>query len=168
MPSKSREQQKMIFAKRGQYKTKGNTPQKDKWVWDSGWEKLEEGEHGTFDWPYLKLGKDGILYNEHGDKIFGNGVPKFKSVEEAEKWLEDNDERGTVTGLKEDEGQEFIDDIKKKPKISLITKTLYPDEMRSNSSNMSTAPVMEEVNRVMFTKLINEVGSPNGEWGVME
>lgn len=43
MPSKSRAQQKMIFARRGMYKTKSNTPEKWKWIWDKGYEKLEAG-----------------------------------------------------------------------------------------------------------------------------
>lgn len=42
MPAKSRKQQKMIFAKRGIFKNKANTPEKWKWIWDAGWEKLEE------------------------------------------------------------------------------------------------------------------------------
>lgn len=42
MPSKSRQQQKYVFYLRGKYKTKENTPDKFKWVWDSGWKKLEE------------------------------------------------------------------------------------------------------------------------------
>lgn len=44
MPSHSRQQQKMIFAKRSIYKTKANTPDKWKFIWDKGWEKLEEEE----------------------------------------------------------------------------------------------------------------------------
>lgn len=42
MPSSSEKQQKMIFAKRDQYKSKENTPDKWKWVWDSGWGKVKE------------------------------------------------------------------------------------------------------------------------------
>jgi len=42
MPAKSEQQRKMIFAKRGQYKTKAKTPKKWKWVWGKEWEKLEE------------------------------------------------------------------------------------------------------------------------------
>lgn len=42
MPSKSRKQQKFIFAKRAQYKTKKDTPEKWKWVWEKDWEKIEE------------------------------------------------------------------------------------------------------------------------------
>lgn len=42
MPAKSRAQQKMIFAKRGIYKTKENTPKKWQWIWGSEWTKLEE------------------------------------------------------------------------------------------------------------------------------
>jgi len=42
MPSSSRQQQKFIFAKRGQYNTKADTPEKFKWVWDKDWETVEE------------------------------------------------------------------------------------------------------------------------------
>jgi len=50
MPSRSEAQRKMIFAKRSKYKTKEKTPEKDKWIWDKGYEnkgdlpeKVEEG-----------------------------------------------------------------------------------------------------------------------------
>ena len=59
--------------------------------------KKKSGEFGTFDWPYLYLDKNGELLDENGDKLFNN-IPKFNSMEEAEQWLEDNDERGTVVG----------------------------------------------------------------------
>ena len=38
MSAKSQLQRKLIFAKRGQYKTEKNTPKQWRWVWESGWE----------------------------------------------------------------------------------------------------------------------------------
>jgi len=40
MPAKSKVQQRLIFSKRSQYKTKKDTPEKWKWIWDKGWEKV--------------------------------------------------------------------------------------------------------------------------------
>ena len=47
MPSKSEKQRKFIFARRSQYKTKENTPEKFKWVWEKDWEKIDDSL--TFD-----------------------------------------------------------------------------------------------------------------------
>jgi hypothetical protein len=50
MPAKSEKQRKLIFAKRGQYKTKANTPAKWKWVWGKEWEHIkEEKQPNVFD-----------------------------------------------------------------------------------------------------------------------
>jgi len=38
MPAKSESQRKLIFTKRGIYKTKSKTPDKWKWIWEKGWE----------------------------------------------------------------------------------------------------------------------------------
>jgi hypothetical protein len=64
MPSKSRDQQKMIFAKRSQYKTKADTPEDWKWVWNDDWIKVEESS-------YTKNQIKDILMNRY----------KFKSPE---------------------------------------------------------------------------------------
>jgi hypothetical protein len=42
MPSSTEQQRKFIFAKRGQYKSKENTPDKWKFIWDNDWEKVQE------------------------------------------------------------------------------------------------------------------------------
>jgi hypothetical protein len=42
MPADSAKQQKMIFTKRGIYGSKEKTPEKWKWIWDSGYEKVKE------------------------------------------------------------------------------------------------------------------------------
>jgi hypothetical protein len=42
MPSRSERQRNFIFAKRGEYKTKSDTPEDWKWVWNDEWEKIEE------------------------------------------------------------------------------------------------------------------------------
>lgn len=42
MPSKTEKQRNYIFYLRGKYKSKDKTPDKDKWIWDSGWEQVEE------------------------------------------------------------------------------------------------------------------------------
>ena len=42
MPSSTEQQRKFIFAKRGQYKSKENTPDKWKFIWDKDWEKVQE------------------------------------------------------------------------------------------------------------------------------
>jgi len=55
MPSHSEKQRKMIFAKRSQYKTKENTPKKWKWIWEKGWEKLEESLTSKFNNLYESI-----------------------------------------------------------------------------------------------------------------
>jgi hypothetical protein len=41
MPAESQSQLKLIYAKRGIYKTKENTPEKWKWVWDKEWTNVK-------------------------------------------------------------------------------------------------------------------------------
>jgi hypothetical protein len=41
MPSSSEKQRRFIFTLRGKYKNKSNTPEKDQWIWEKGWEKVE-------------------------------------------------------------------------------------------------------------------------------
>ena len=55
MPTRSEAQRKLIFGKRNKYKTKKATPDKDKWIWDKGFEnkgdlpeKIEENIMSTF------------------------------------------------------------------------------------------------------------------------
>jgi hypothetical protein len=45
-------------------------------------------------WPYYTL-RDGRLYDEGGHWCLRN-APRFRTVAEAEEWLEENDERGNV------------------------------------------------------------------------
>jgi hypothetical protein len=52
----------------------------------------------SFEWPYYTLRKDGTLVHEDGH-VVGGGRLKFDSVAEAERWLEQNDERGTVRAV---------------------------------------------------------------------
>jgi hypothetical protein len=42
MTSKSEQQRKYIFHLRGKYKNDSNTPQDQKWIWDSGWNEIKE------------------------------------------------------------------------------------------------------------------------------
>jgi len=42
MPSKSTKQRNYIFFLRGKYKSKENTPESQKWIWDQGWLKIKE------------------------------------------------------------------------------------------------------------------------------
>jgi hypothetical protein len=42
MPSTSEKQRKYIFYLRGKYKTKTDTPESEKWIWDSGWNTVKE------------------------------------------------------------------------------------------------------------------------------
>jgi hypothetical protein len=42
MPADSRQQQKMIYAKRNQYGTKANAPEDWKWIFDSDWSEVKE------------------------------------------------------------------------------------------------------------------------------
>lgn len=39
MPAKSQQQLKMIYALRNKYKTKKDTPEEDKWIWNEEWTK---------------------------------------------------------------------------------------------------------------------------------
>jgi hypothetical protein len=45
-------------------------------------------------WPIFTLRADGYLYDEDGGKL--QGTPCFANGREAEQWLVDNDERGSV------------------------------------------------------------------------
>lgn len=44
MPAKSKAQFKLVMAKRGQYKTKTDTPKAFKWVWDPEWTDVKVKE----------------------------------------------------------------------------------------------------------------------------
>lgn len=50
------------------------------------------------EWSNLYLTGDGRLVDFHGNQIY-NGIPKFKTVREAENWLEQEDERANCVGL---------------------------------------------------------------------
>lgn len=56
MPSSSEQQRKFIFAKRGQYKSKENTPDKWKWIWGKEWETIKK-ENGLKKYKSLLLNK---------------------------------------------------------------------------------------------------------------
>lgn len=43
MPAKSYAQLRYIMALRGKYKSRENTPEDKKWIWDEGWQHLEKG-----------------------------------------------------------------------------------------------------------------------------
>lgn len=53
------------------------------------------------EWGYFRINQEGRLVDENGYKQFSS-APDFATVEEAEQWLVDNDERGTVTGFTEE------------------------------------------------------------------
>jgi hypothetical protein len=42
MPSSSEKQRNWIYYQRSQYKTKSNTPENMRWIWEKGWEEIEE------------------------------------------------------------------------------------------------------------------------------
>lgn len=42
MPSETEKQRKFIYYLRGKYKNLDKTPEKFKWVWESGWDNLKE------------------------------------------------------------------------------------------------------------------------------
>lgn len=50
------------------------------------------------DWINYKLRHDGVLISEDGLVYGDGGTPRFDSVSQADTFLHDNDERGTVTG----------------------------------------------------------------------
>jgi len=53
MPPSSRQQQKMIYLLREKYKTKKNTPEEHKWVWEKGFaEPLDETKQETYEYYY--------------------------------------------------------------------------------------------------------------------
>lgn len=41
MPARSKQQLKLIYARRDMYKSKENTPEKWKWIWNSEWEDVD-------------------------------------------------------------------------------------------------------------------------------
>jgi hypothetical protein len=68
MPSKSRAQQKYVYHLRGKYKTRKDTPEKYKWVWDKGFETIEERTLRLI--PIYKSTQIGDLILERGDRVF--------------------------------------------------------------------------------------------------
>ena len=82
MPSKSSKQQQMIFAKRNQYGSKEKTPEKDKWIWEAGWNKIEE----SFLDSYLSK-----VYNEETFKFgFEINVKDEKTGENEKHFIKAN------------------------------------------------------------------------------
>lgn len=65
MPAKSEKQLKMIYAKRGQYGSEAETPDKWKWVWKKEWGKMEGSEYEGVPWNSLK--SEDILPGGKGD-----------------------------------------------------------------------------------------------------
>lgn len=54
----------------------------------------------TFSWLYTYIDRSGILVDENGFRVFSNDYcPKFTTPEEAEAWLEANDERANCLGF---------------------------------------------------------------------
>lgn len=51
MPSSNEDQRRLVYAKRSQYKTKSDTPERWKWVWNSDWEEIKEIKRYK---PYFK------------------------------------------------------------------------------------------------------------------
>ena len=49
------------------------------------------------DWLYLYINEDGILVDARGFSVFTN-CPSFDSIESAENWLTENDERANCVG----------------------------------------------------------------------
>lgn len=54
----------------------------------------------SFPWDYYYL-KNGKIVDKNGHSVFNN-TPLFKTIEKAEQWLENNNERGNVIGDFED------------------------------------------------------------------
>lgn len=52
-------------------------------------------------WPYYTLNQNGRLVDEQGYLAFAAIAPRFTSVDQAERWLEANDYRGSVRGQTE-------------------------------------------------------------------
>ena len=60
---------------------------------------LKENSFGRYDWTDYYI-RDGELWDDKNKVYDYKGKHKpFKSVEEAEKWLKDNNERGSVIGF---------------------------------------------------------------------
>lgn len=62
MPAKSRQQQKLIYAKRDQYGSKEKAPEEWKWVFDDEWSDLEENTNNE----RLKLRPYKRMFEERG------------------------------------------------------------------------------------------------------
>lgn len=58
-------------------------------------------EYGTFSWDYYYINKKGKLVDKAGTQLIETDR-KFTYVEEAEKWLNENNIRGNVIGFYED------------------------------------------------------------------
>lgn len=64
MPSHSKQQRNFIFAKRGKYKTKANTPDKWRWIWEDAWKKIKEDDIDNQFNEYIELGKYKKIFKE--------------------------------------------------------------------------------------------------------
>ena len=69
MPATSKSQHNYIYYLRGKYKTKSETPEKDKWIWDKGYENPTKGlpekvSEEFSDWVLEELQLTDLLINE--------------------------------------------------------------------------------------------------------
>lgn len=75
MPSKTEKQRKYVYFLRGKYKTKKDTPEKYKWVWNDEWLKVEEMKLKKYN-PLKFINEDITIPLNRGDSFkFG----KFKN-----------------------------------------------------------------------------------------
>lgn len=90
MPSKSSQQRKWIFTQRGKYKSKDNTPEDMKWIWEKDWEVIEERNMKRYERKfeeefnksdYLKWKKKNVTYR--GMKTIGKDNQVYGSWEKA-------------------------------------------------------------------------------------
>lgn len=147
MPSKSDKQRRYIFALRSKYKSKSNTPKEHLWIWEKGWENVQENKK-TKDLGYnetyeiLTIFRDGKKY-----EIRNVSLPIYKKIKDGKIDID----KLTGEELKEDEhvGNDYINKIKKrKDDTALITPTLYPDVISTATSNIGENYKMSYVEKI--------------------
>ena len=83
MPSHSQKQRRWIFYLRGKYKSKADTPQKWKWIWEDDWTKIEEEYYDSQSnfHQYLEMAKhdlkdvEDFAIQKHGGQKRRSGEP---------------------------------------------------------------------------------------------
>lgn len=72
MPSKSEQQRKWIFTQRSKYKSKENTPDNMKWIWEKSWKIIEKKGEKMYKRIFKEDLKESRLIPNESKNLFAN------------------------------------------------------------------------------------------------